>query len=157
MTRTHLGLVLPPAAVAALAVALTTPAVTDQDTCISGFVWRGASPSDHVCVKAGWRTRSTCRIRRPLPTTSPIVAPAFRGSCGAKGSATRPRRVERGHFRVVQAEAERADSAMLSDRGAQVDGVSPTVAETLRRYVIGQRPEVGRTYMLVEAEQPVDD
>jgi hypothetical protein len=64
MTRTHLGLVLPPAAVAAGAVALTTPAVTDQDTCISGFVWREASPSDHVCVKAGWRTRSTCRIRK---------------------------------------------------------------------------------------------
>ena len=98
-------------------------------------------------------------MQNSTPTANhvPIVAPAFRGSCGAKGSATRPRRVERGHFRVVQAEAELADSAMLSDRGAQVDGVSPTVAETLRRYVIGQRPEVGRTYMLVEAEQPVDD
>ena len=46
---------------------------------------------------------------------------------------------------------------MLSDRGAQVYGGAPTVAETVRSYGIGQRPAVGRTDMFVEAEEQVDD
>ncbi|GAA1256122.1 hypothetical protein GCM10009677_02800 [Sphaerisporangium rubeum] len=64
MKRTLLGL----AAVATLAgagLAVTAPAASataggdyGPDTCLEGYVWREARPSDHVCVTSGVRDRT---------------------------------------------------------------------------------------------------
>jgi hypothetical protein len=71
MSSKHFALLPLSAAIAAITVALPAPAGADADTCISGYVWREARQSDHVCVTPAVRSRTAQENANPTNNRSP--------------------------------------------------------------------------------------
>jgi hypothetical protein len=70
-TRLSIPPLLMCAATAFITVAAPAPAQAAPDTCISGYVWREARPSDHVCVTPAVRTRTQQENANPTNHRSP--------------------------------------------------------------------------------------
>jgi hypothetical protein len=75
--------VLGAAVTAALAIAVPALATGDYgpDTCLEGFVWREATPADHVCVSGATRTQARADNAQAAARRNPAGGPYGRDTC----------------------------------------------------------------------------
>src|SRR5262245_3098355 len=142
---------------AGLALASSSPARAQScdfgpDTCLPGFVWREASPADHVCVTGATRAQAAndnaLAAQRRSPTGGPfgpdtclqgfVWRDAFPGDHVCVDGATRD-----------QAAADNAQAAARRDPACAApppDPSPPAIVETtLRFYQVPTGAEVGST------------